>query len=115
MKAPMLKIGDVEINSWEKFNENDDLTLEQFKEKWSKKFNTELSMILMGTTMLYCDFMPCKILDKTMTQIVNEKLNVDITKNIVEVIISSDEIEDLPSINLQVKNKITSNVLNNSI
>ena len=43
----MLKFGTTEINSWTKFELNQDMTLEKFIDLYEDKFKTKISMVCM--------------------------------------------------------------------
>ena len=104
IEPPMLKFGEVEINSWTKFEEYEDMTLQQFIAKYEDRFGTKLAMVLHGTSIMYANFMPCSDGDKKLSVIFNEKYEKDIFNSNIEMIISpeDDEIE-LPTIQLKVK------------
>ena len=101
-KALIMKIGSMQVNYWDKFNQTKDIKLTDFISLWSKKFGTEISMVLIGSLLLYCDFMPCDLLNKKLSDIIWDKMKFNVKKNLIEIIISSDDIEDLPNINFQI-------------
>jgi molybdopterin/thiamine biosynthesis adenylyltransferase len=53
IKAPVNIINGVEYNSWDSMEENSDMSIESFIEKYNKKFNTNIEMILNGTEVIY--------------------------------------------------------------
>jgi ubiquitin-activating enzyme E1 len=107
MPPPMLKFGETSINSWCKFDLKHDITLNKFIEIYENKFNTKLGMVLYGASMLFANFIPCKIGDKLLTEIFHEKYNIDLFSSKMELIISSeDENVDLPTIQLQLDKHI---------
>ena len=55
-KAPIIKIGDIEINSWTKLEYNKNTTLKEFKDFYEDMFKTTISMIVKGSSMIYADF-----------------------------------------------------------
>lgn len=57
IEAKKIKIGNLEFNSWEKFRENKDMTVDQFLTKYNIVFNTNITMIGFGTTLIYADFL----------------------------------------------------------
>ena len=107
MQPPMLKFGETSINSWCKFDLKHDITLNKFIEIYENKFNTKLGMVLYGASMMFANFMPCKIGDKLLSEIFHEKYNIDLFSSKMELIISSeDENVDLPTIQLQLDKHI---------
>jgi ubiquitin-activating enzyme E1 len=106
MTAPMLKFGEVEINSWTKFEENEDMTLNMFIAKYEKKFNTTLGMVLYGTSIMFANFMPCEYGDKLLSDIFTEKYDRNIFSSNLEILISSDDDTlELPTIQLKAKSQ----------
>jgi len=106
MTAPMLKFGEVEINSWTKFEENEDMTLNMFIAKYEKKFNTTLGMVLYGTSIMFANFMPCEYGDKLLSDIFTEKYDRNIFSSNLEILISSDDDTiELPTIQLKANSQ----------
>lgn len=106
IEAPMLKFGDVEINSWTKFELNEDITLKKFIEVYEKKFSTKLSMVLYGTSILYADFMASGDMDKLLTTIFTEKYQHNLLQNGAEIIIApEDDSVELPTIQVNIIRK----------
>ena len=104
MEPPMLKFGQIEINSWTKFEEYEDMTLNEFILKYEEKFKTKLAMILHGTSIMFANFMPCSDGDKKLSLIFKEKYEKDIFSNNIEIIISPEDDEvELPTIQLKVR------------
>lgn len=105
VSAPKLKFGDTEINSWTKFELNDDITLNKFIKLYEDKFKTKLSMVLFGTSILFADFM---VMDngmdnKLLSKLFSEKYSLDLFTEDIEIIIApeDDEIE-LPAIQVKL-------------
>ena len=93
-KPKTIKIGTNNINIWEKFEEKNNITLQEFIDKWSKFFNTEINFVGYGSGVLYMGFM-----ENTKLNLV-KKLNELVNSNDKSIAISSDEIEDLPNISI---------------
>ena len=105
--APMLKFGDVKINSWTKFELNEDITLEKFIEVYGKKFETELSMVLYGSSIIFASFMPSADKNKSLVEIFKDKYNVNLNETNVEIVIASEDDEvELPTIEVKLTNSI---------
>ena len=73
-----------------------------FLEKWSKVLGTEVNMIFSGSKIIYSDFSKCDT-SLSLSKIISEKFERDAFNSTEEWIISSDEYEDLPSINIVLK------------
>ena len=102
IKSPMLKFGGVEINSWTKFELNDNLNLEALLELYQEKFKTKISMILHGTTILYADFMPTDV-KSLLTDLFKQKFDIDLLKQNAELVLAADDDEiELPTIEIKL-------------
>jgi ubiquitin-activating enzyme E1 len=84
------KLNNLEITIWDKFEEKEDLTVKEFLEKWSKKFNSKLNMIVKDSEMIYSELF-------SEEEILNQKLSTLITKP-TTLLVASDEEEEFPSI-----------------
>ena len=93
-KPKTIKIGTNNISIWEKFEEKNNITLQEFIDKWSKFFNTEINFVGYGSGVLYMGFM-----ENTKLNLV-KKLNELVNSDNKSIAISSDEIEDLPDISI---------------
>ena len=102
MPSKKIKIGEKEMNAWVKFEQTDDISLKMFLEKWSKVLGTEVNMIFSGSKIIYSDFSKCDT-SLSLSKIISEKFERDAFNSTEEWIISSDEYEDLPSINIVLK------------
>lgn len=104
ISAPKLKVGNVEINSWTKFELYDDMELIQFINMYENKFNTSISMVLYGTSIMFANFMSSSDIDKMLSRIFIDKYETNIfDKNVEIVIVSEDETIELPVIQLKLK------------
>ena len=102
--APKLKFGNVEINSWTKFELYDDMELIQFINMYENKFNTTISMVLYGTSIIFANFMSSSDIDKMLSKIFIDKYETNIfDKNVEIVIVSEDETIELPVIQLKLE------------
>jgi len=57
LQPKILKIAGQEFNSWFKFIEKEDLTLENFINKYNKLFKTNINIISLNSSLIYADFM----------------------------------------------------------
>lgn len=104
IKSKTIKIGDKELNGWTKFEMNEDCTIKQFKEKWESVIDDKLDMVICGSGIIYSDFMENDI-NKLMSECIKEN-GFDPFNQLVEIIISSENYEDLPTINFQINDKL---------
>ena len=90
-----------QLNYWVKFEQEDDITLQQFIDKWSGVLGTEINMIFCGSKIIFSDFTSSDKSQNLSTILKGLELNpFDSTE---EFIISSDDYEDLPSINITLR------------
>ena len=78
------------------------MKLETFLEKWSKVLETDVNMIFSGSKIIYSNFTNSDK-SQTLSSIIKDKFKMDPFNTTEEWIISSDDYEDLPSINIVLK------------
>lgn len=97
--APILKIGEKELNSWEKFEDKADIKVSDFLEKYSKVFETKIIMLLHNSSILYAEFMNTNCnLDDSISVLLNK--NLETVNYPVDLIIGSEDDIELPTIKL---------------
>jgi hypothetical protein len=98
-KAPMIKVGSTELNSWTKFTYTKDTTLQVFKEHYESMFQTVLTMIVIDTSMIYAEFMDSTHinLDKNLSDIIDSNV-----ENTVFTLASEDDDLELPYITVKL-------------
>ena len=101
LKAPMIKIGNNNINSWTKFVYTKNTTLNEFKKYYEDMFDTEINMIVIGTAMVYADFLGSESLDKLLRDIISETLD-GFHSNVFFTLGCEDDTKDLPTINVNL-------------
>lgn len=102
IKASMIDIAGVKMNSWTKFDYTKDTTLNEFKKYYEDIFKTLITMIVIDTTMIYADFLDEIVLDKKISNIILEHFNTLVIPNIVSInLLSSDNI-DIPIISIKL-------------
>jgi len=101
IKPTNLKIGKKELNYWLKFEQTDNITLKEFIKKWSSVLDTQVNMIFSGSRIIYSEFTSVDV-DQKLSSIL-EKMEINPFNTTEEFIISSDEYEDLPSINVTLR------------
>jgi len=102
--APMIEICGSLVNSWTKFEYNNDSTLDHFKKYYEKLFDTLISMIVIDTTMIYAEFLDSDVLNKNLSVILSEYFSTDsIPSNVGFNLLSSDN-KELPVITINLKN-----------
>lgn len=100
MPCKNITIGDKELNGWTKFEQNHDCTIKDFINHWEKIIEDKIDMIICGSSIIYSDFMEndtsvllCKAIKDSGFDPTNQK---------VEIVISSEKYEDLPTINFKL-------------
>lgn len=101
ISTPMMNINGIEINSWTKFEYKEDTTLGCFKEYYEEMFKTPISMIVVGTSMLYAEFLGSDNLDKKLSEIICQILETETVPNNLSITLASDDDIELPTITLQ--------------
>lgn len=71
---PELEIGELKFNSWEKFIEKDNLTIQEFIIKYNKIFNINITIISINNAIIYADFIPDNI-NKLLYDVIYELFN----------------------------------------
>ena len=103
IKAPMIDVSGIKVNSWTKFEYIKDTSLDEFKQYYEKIFDTTISMIVIDTTMIYVDFLGMDILSKKLSEIIFDHYKYDeIPKNVSFNLLSNDE-KELPIISVSIK------------
>ena len=102
VKASMIDIAGVKVNSWTKFEYNKDTTLNEFKIYYEKIFETVISMIVIDTTMIYADFLDSDKLDQNLSKILCDHFDTNIIpKNISFNLLSNDD-KEIPIISVNI-------------
>ena len=102
IKASMIDIAGIKINSWTKFDYEKNSTLGEFKKYYEEIFKCEINMIVIGTAMIYAEFIDNNdILSKSMFDIINETFKY-IPSNVTFIIACDDESKELPNINVNL-------------
>ena len=119
IESPYIDVAGIKMNSWTKFEYNNNSTLDEFKTYYEKIFNTTISMIVIGTNMIYADFLGSDSLKKPLLQIIHEVLKIDINKQIPSIVtcnvLCDDENKILPSININLKDSKNNMSIENTI
>jgi len=96
LPAKTIEIAGKKFNSWYKFIENDNLTIQEFINKYNKIFETNITMISLGSSLIYAEFMDNDKFIK-LSDIIKEYSNNILT------ITSDDDNIDLPEIKIFLK------------
>jgi ubiquitin-activating enzyme E1 len=102
VKMKNIKIKDKEFNGWTKFEETNNLTLNEFIKKWSDILKEEINMVVYDSSILYSEFTGDDNLEKYLLDLLKEN-DIDLKTQKVELFVSSDENDDLPVINVILK------------
>lgn len=99
VKASMININGVEINNWTKFIYTEDSILDKFKSYYEDIFKTKINMIVIGSSLIYSDFMNSENLERKLSELILETFeNEIISDNISFNMVSEDESKILPNI-----------------
>jgi ubiquitin-activating enzyme E1 len=99
-----ITIAGKEFNGWHKFIHNEDCYLEEFKNKYDKIFETNITIITINCSIIYASFMHSTIQKKVLSDIIkNNNPDIDLTKQHVIISISSDDDIELPEIIIKLK------------
>lgn len=98
LEAKSIEIAGQKFNTWYKFIENKDLTIQEFLNKYNNLFKTTISMMSIGSSLIYADFMD-NDMPKKFSEIIVE-LDNEITKDnkYILTISTDDETIVLPDI-----------------
>lgn len=99
-EANILKINGKEFNSWEKFCYNEDTTLQEFIDNYSKEFDCNVNMVLYKSTILFMPFVNKSNLNKKISDIFSNKFNLNLTESSVMLTIDCMEDIELPPIEI---------------
>jgi ubiquitin-activating enzyme E1 len=102
IEAPTISVAGVKMNSWTKFEYTTNTTLQEFKEYYENMFKTNITMIVIGSAMIYAEFMGnSDNLDKKLSQLICETLEVEtVPQNTTFVLATEDEENEIPPINV---------------
>jgi hypothetical protein len=101
IEAPMIDVGGTKLNAWVKFEYKKDSTLSVFKQHYENVFNTQISMIVIDTSMVYADFLGTEILDKKLSEIIKEQFET-VPVNVTFTLATDDD-KDIPPIIVNVQ------------
>jgi ubiquitin-activating enzyme E1 len=101
LDAPMMDIAGIKVNSWTKFEYTKDSTLGEFKDFYDKMFNVSINLIVIGTAMVYAEFLGGNNLDKKLSQVIFETLD-SIPSNVSFSLAIEDELKEVPTINVNL-------------
>jgi ubiquitin-activating enzyme E1 len=96
IQAGTLEIANQKFNSWYKFIEKDDLTINQFIKKYNELFKVNINIINLGNSIIYADFLDDNI-NKLLSDIIKEYNSEEYI-----LTINSDEDTQLPDIMIKL-------------
>lgn len=101
ISAPKIEVAGVQMNSWTKFEYINNTTLGDFKRYYENMFKTTISMIVIGTSMAYADFIGnVGNLDVKLSDIIFNTLGSHVSD--VTFTLGADNDIDLPAINVKI-------------
>lgn len=100
--ASMIEVAGVKVNSWTKFEYTKDTTLNEFKLYYEKVFETSITMIVIGTTMIYADFLDQDILNLQLSTILCDHFKTKIVPNNISFNLLSNDDKEIPIISVNL-------------
>jgi ubiquitin-activating enzyme E1 len=100
LEAKSIEIAGQKFNIWHKFIENKDLTVEEFLNKYNDLFKTTISMISIGSSLIYADFMDNDINKKFSEVIIELDNELDKENKYILTITTDDGTVTLPDITI---------------
>lgn len=97
LEAKTINIAGQSFNSWHKFIETNNLSVSDFLDKYNELFKTTITMITVGTSLIYADFLGDENNHKTINELIEDK-----PENIIITINCDDENIILPDITLKM-------------
>lgn len=99
--AGTIEVAGVKMNSWTKFEYKVDSTLEEFKKYYEDMFKVQISMIVIGTSMVYADFME-NDMTKKLSQLICETQECDKVPSTITFTLAADNDVEIPAINVML-------------
>jgi len=99
--APTIEVAGVMMNSWTKFEYKVDSTLEEFKKYYEDMFKVQISMIVIGTSMVFADFMENDT-TKKLSQLICETQECEKVPSNITFTLAADNDVEIPSINVML-------------
>ena len=102
IEAPMIEINGVKLNSWTKFEYTKDSTIGEFKEFYDKLFKANINMIVIGTSIIYAEFIGSESLEKKLSDSIKEALDIQYIPSNVSASFATEDSYDLPSVTINL-------------
>jgi ubiquitin-activating enzyme E1 len=103
IEAPMIKINGIKLNSWTKFEYTKDSTVGEFKKFYDTQFKINISMIVIGTSMIYAEFISSDSIHNKLSDAIKQALDIDYVPSNVSVSLATDDDCELPLITINLK------------
>ena len=100
--AATIEVAGVKMNSWTKFEYKVDSTLEEFKKYYEDMFKVQISMIVIGTSMVFADFME-NDMTKKLSQLICETQECEEVPSNITFTLAADNDVEIPAINVLLK------------
>ena len=101
IEAGTIEVAGVKMNSWTKFEYKVDSTLEEFKKYYEDMFKVQISMIVIGTSMVYADFME-NDMTKNLSQLICETLGCETVPSNTTFTLAAENDVDIPTISVML-------------
>jgi ubiquitin-activating enzyme E1 len=99
--AGTIEVAGVKMNSWTKFEYKVDSTLEEFKKYYEDMFKVQISMIVIGTSMIYADFIE-NDMTKLLSQLICETMECETVPSNVTFTLAAENDVDIPAISIML-------------
>ncbi len=110
IEAPIIEIAGIKFNSWSKFEYTTDSTVGEFKHFYDELFMTNITMIVIGTCMIYAEFFGSESLEKKLSESIKEAFNTQEIPSNVSVTLATDDDNEYPSIIINFSKTINTEV-----
>jgi ubiquitin-activating enzyme E1 len=99
--AATIEVAGMKMNSWTKFEYTVDSTLEEFKKYYEDMFKVQISMIVIGTSMVFADFME-NDMTKKLSQLICETQECEVVPSNITFTLAADNDVEIPAIQVML-------------
>ena len=103
IESQMIEINGQKFNNWTKFEYTKDSTIGEFKDFYDGLFGTNITMIVIGTSLLYADFIGSDTLGNKLSDSIKQVLNTKVVPSNVSASLATEYDYELPSIIINLK------------
>lgn len=107
IESSQIDVAGVKMNSWTKFEYVKNTSLGEFKQYYEEMFKTTISMIVVGTTMVYAEFIGTDSLNKSMAEIICEVMEtIKVPQMVTFNVLSEEDTKEIPAITVSLNKDI---------